>query len=262
MDLGITGRTALVLGAGSGLGEAIAHALAQEGVTVVVAGRTLAKVEATAADITTAGGHAHALAWDLAELDVVDERVRAAEELAGGGIDILVNNTGGPPPGGVLGHEQQVWETQFRSMVLSVIAITDRVVPGMRERGWGRVVTSTSSGVVAPIPGLGLSNALRSALVGWSKTLAGQVAGDGVTANVVVPGRITTERTAFLDESRAQREGRPVEEVAAESRATIPAGRYGEPHEYGQTVAFLASVPAAYVTGSVVRVDGGLVAAI
>lgn len=262
MDLGITGRTALVLGAGSGLGEAIAHALAQEGVTVVVAGRTLAKVEATAADITTAGGHAHALAWDLAELDVVDERVRAAEELAGGGIDILVNNTGGPPPGGVLGHEQQVWETHFRSMVLSVIAITDRVVPGMRERGWGRVVTSTSSGVVAPIPGLGLSNALRSALVGWSKTLAGQVAGDGVTANVVVPGRITTERTAFLDESRAQREGRPVEEVAAESRATIPAGRYGEPHEYGQTVAFLASVPAAYVTGSVVRVDGGLVAAI
>ncbi|UTT65573.1 SDR family oxidoreductase [Janibacter sp. CX7] len=262
MDLGITGRTALVLGAGSGLGEAIAHALAQEGVTVVAAGRTLAKVEATAADITAAGGRAHALAWDLAELDVVDERVRAAEELAGGSIDILVNNTGGPPPGGVLGHEQQVWETHFRSMVLSVIAITDRVVPGMRERGWGRVVTSTSSGVVAPIPGLGLSNALRSALVGWSKTLAGQVARDGVTANVVVPGRITTERTAFLDASRAEREGRPVEEVAAESRATIPAGRYGEPHEYGQTVAFLASVPAAYVTGSVVRVDGGLVAAI
>ena len=123
MDLGITGRTALVLGAGSGLGEAIAHALAQEGVTVVAAGRTLAKVEATAADITAAGGRASALAWDLAELDVVDERVRAAEELAGGGIDILVNNTGGPPPGGVLGHELEVWETHFRSMVLSLSLI-------------------------------------------------------------------------------------------------------------------------------------------
>ena len=115
-------------------------------ITVVVAGRTLAKVEATAADITTAGGHAHALAWDLAELDVVDERVRAAEELAGGGIDILVNNTGGPPPGGVLGHELEVWETHFRSMVLSVIAISDRVVPGMRERGWGRVITDFETG--------------------------------------------------------------------------------------------------------------------
>lgn len=262
MDLGITGRTALVLGAGSGLGAAIAHALAAEGVTVVVAGRTLAKVEATAADITAAGGTAHALAWDLAGVDAVDERVREAEKLAGGGIDILVGNTGGPPPGGVVGHDAATWEAHFRSMVLSVIAITDRVLPGMRERGWGRIITSTSSGVVAPIPGLGLSNALRSTLVGWSKTLAGEVGGEGITANVVVPGRIATDRVAFLDESKAQREGSTPEQVAAASRASIPAGRYGEPHEYGQTVAFLASQPAAYVNGSVVRVDGGLIPAI
>lgn len=147
-------------------------------------------------------------------------------------------------------------------MVLSVIAITDRVVPGMRERGWGRIVTSTSSGVIAPIPGLGLSNALRSTLIGWSKTLATEVAPDGVTANVVVPGRVATDRTAFLDESKAQRQDRPVEDVTAESIGTIPAGRYGDPREYGQVVAFLASAPAAYVTGSVVRVDGGQIPAV
>lgn len=261
MDLGITGRTALVLGAGSGLGAAIAQELAREGAIVVAAGRTLTKVEATTSGITAAGGTAHALAWDLADLTGIDERIREVEALVGG-VDILVNNTGGPPPGGVVGHDPTVWEDQFRAMVLSVIAITDRVLPGMRERGWGRVITSTSSGVITPIPGLGLSNALRSTLLGWSKTLAGEVAGDGVTANVVVPGRIATPRVAFLDGAKAEREGSTAAEVTAASLATIPAGRYGEPREYAQTVAFLASEPAAYVNGSVVRVDGGHIPAV
>lgn len=261
MDLGITGRTALVLGAGGGLGAAIARELAREGATVVAAGRTATKVAATCTDITAAGGAAHPLTWDLGDLGVVDDRVREVEERYGG-VDILVNNTGGPPPGAVAGQDPQVWESQFRAMVLSVIALTDRVLPGMRERGWGRVITSTSSGVIAPIPGLGLSNALRSTLVGWSKTLAGEVARDGVTVNIVVPGRIATPRVAFLDEAKAEREGRAVAEVTAESRAAIPAGRYGEPREYGQTVAFLAGEPAGYVTGSVVRVDGGYVPAV
>jgi len=173
-----------------------------------------------------------------------------------------VNNTGGPPPGAITGQDPRVWEEQFRTMVLSVIAITDRVLPGMRAKGWGRVITSASSGVVAPIPGLGLSNALRSTLLGWSKTLAGEVAGDGITVNVVVPGRIATSRVAFLDEAKAEREGRPASDVTAQSLASIPAGRYGEPREYGQTVAFLAGEPAAYVNGSVIRVDGGYVPAI
>lgn len=261
MDLGITGRPALVLAAGSGLGAAIARELAAEGAIVIVAGRTAAKLDSTVAEITAAGGTAHALPWDLADLSVIDSRVAEIEERFGP-IDILVNNTGGPPPGGVLGRDRSLWEEQFHSMVLSVIAITDRVVPGMRERGWGRVVTSTSSGVIAPIPGLGLSNALRSTLIGWSKTLATEVAPDGVTANVVVPGRVATDRTAFLDESKAQRQDRPVEDVTAESIGTIPAGRYGDPREYGQVVAFLASAPAAYVTGSVVRVDGGQIPAV
>ena len=125
-----------------------------------------------------------------------------------------------------------------------------------------RIITSTSSGVVAPIPNLAISNALRLSLVGWSKTLAGEVARDGVTANIVLPGRIATDRIRFLDEQRAKREGRSVAEVAAASTASIPAGRYGEPQEYANVVAFLASEGASYVTGSVIRVDGGMIASL
>ena len=145
-------------------------------------------------------------------------------------------------------------------MVLPVIALTDRVLPGMRERKWGRIITSTSSGVIAPIPNLGLSNALRSTLVGWSKTLAREVGGDGITLNIVVPGRIATPRIAFLDEAKAKRENRPLSDVSAESASAIPLGRYGNPSEYGQAVAFLASTAASYITGSTLRVDGGLIA--
>ena len=147
-------------------------------------------------------------------------------------------------------------------MVLSVIKITDRVLPNMRERQWGRVVTSTSSGVIAPIANLGISNALRAALLGWSKTLAREVGRDGITSNIVLPGRVATGRIRFLDEQKAAREGRTVEQVSAESTASIALGRYGEPEEYGRVVAFLASTAAAYVTGSVIRVDGGLIASI
>ncbi len=135
----------------------------------------------------------------------------------------------------------------------------DRVLPQMRSRRWGRIITSTSSGVVAPIPNLGVSNALRSALVGWSKTLAREVGRDGVTANIVLPGRISTSRIRFLDEQRAVREKRALEEVVAESTASIPLGRYGDPQEYADVVAFLASEQASYLTGSVIRVDGGMI---
>jgi len=136
------------------------------------------------------------------------------------------------------------------------------VLPGMRQRKWGRVITSTSSGVVAPIPNLGISNALRLALVGWSKTLAGEVGRDGVTANIVLPGRIATQRIQFLDSQRAKRENRSVEDVAAASVASIPVGRYGRPEEYGDMVAFLASTRASFITGSVIRVDGGMIASV
>ena len=156
-------------------------------------------------------------------------------------MDILINNTGGPPPSTAAGQDPALWAKQFQAMVLSVIAITDRVLPGMKARGWGRILTSTSSGIIAPIPNLAISNALRMSLVGWSKTLAREVAKDGITANIIVPGRIATARVATLDNARAKREGRSVEEVAAESAATIPVGRYGKPEEYADVVAFLAS---------------------
>ncbi|WP_246797597.1 SDR family oxidoreductase [Burkholderia perseverans] len=264
MDLGLNGRTALVMGGGGGLGRAIATALAREGANLVLADLDEAALRQSAQAVEAAapaGVQVQALHWDLAELDAIDARV-AAIEARFGGVDVLVNNTGGPPPTPASGQAAEAWRKYFDMMVLSVIAITDRVLPGMRERRWGRVITSASSGVIAPIPNLGMSNALRASLVGWSKTLAREVARDGITANVVVPGRIATDRIRFLDEAKARREGRPVEAVAAESTASIPLGRYGEPAEYADAVAFLASARAAYITGSVLRVDGGLIASI
>lgn len=261
MDLGIADRVALVHGAGGGLGGAAARRLAAEGAVVAVADVRADAAERTAEAIRDDGGRALSLAWDLGDLSVIDANVTRIEaEL--GPVDILVNNTGGPPPTAVLGNPSSVWAEHFRSMVLSVVAIADRVVPRMRDRGWGRIVTSTSSGVVAPIPNLGLSNSLRSALLGWSKTLAREVGRAGVTANVVVPGRIGTGRVRALDEGRAEREGRSADEVVEESTASIPVGRYGDPAEFAAVVAFLASVPASYVTGSLVRVDGGLIPSI
>lgn len=261
MDLGIKDKVALVLGAGGGLGGAMAKALAHEGARVALGDIDEAAAETTAEDIREDGGTAMVLAWDLADLAVIDTNVARIEaEL--GPVDILVNNTGGPTPSTVSGQDAALWRASFESMVLSVIKLTDRVLPGMREREWGRIITSTSSGVVSPIPNLGLSNALRIALVGWSKTLAREVGRDGITANIILPGRIATKRISFLDEQKAKREGRDVAEVSAESVAAIPVGRYGKPKEYGDVAAFLASVPAAYITGSTIRIDGGLIASV
>lgn len=261
MDLGLSGKTALVLGASSGLGRAIALGLAAEGANVAVAARNEAALAALAGEIEALGVRALAVCWDLADLSVIDANV-AAVEASLGAVDILINNTGGPPPTTASGQLPELWAAQFQAMVASVIATTDRVLPGMIARRWGRIITSTSSGVIAPIANLALSNALRLSLVGWSKTLAREVARDGVTCNVVVPGRIATDRTRFLDGKRAEREGRSVDQVEASSLGAIPAGRYGDPREYADVVAFLASTRASYVTGSTVRVDGGQIASI
>jgi 3-oxoacyl-[acyl-carrier protein] reductase len=259
MDLGIRGKTALVLAAAGGLGSAIANALADEGVHLALADVDEAGLERVTETLRGPSTNVVALPWNLADLSQVEASVsRIESEL--GGVDILVNITGGPPPTPAAGQDPQLWRRGFEDMVLSVISIADRVLPRMRAKRWGRIITSTSSGVIVPIPNLAISNSLRLSLVGWSKSLALEVAGDGVTANVIVPGRIATGRIHYLDEQKAARDGKSVEEVVTESTSSIPIRRYGRPEEYAAVVVFLASVRASYVTGSVVRVDGGLIA--
>ena len=255
MDLGLSGKRALILGSSRGLGFGVACALAAEGADIVLCGRDAGRLEAAAANLGGRAGIERRIV-DLAEAGSVAAFVQG---LAAERIDILVNNTGGPPPGPVADVAADRWASSFQAMVLSLFSITGAVLPGMRERRWGRIVTIVSSGVVQPIPNLGISNALRASLVGWSKTLAAEVAAAGVTVNCVAPGRIQTERVDELDAAAAGRAGKSVAEIAAASRATIPLGRYGLPAEFGDVVAFLASERASYVTGSVIRVDGGLI---
>jgi 3-oxoacyl-[acyl-carrier protein] reductase len=261
MDFGLQDKTALVLGGGGGLGSAIAHTLASEGARIAIGDIDPASVDRVVEEIKAKEVPALGVVWDLSDLTCIDEHVSIIEKKLGL-VDVLVNITGGPPPTPAAGQSPDLWTKNFQGMVLSVIAVTDRVLPYMKARHWGRVITSTSSGVISPIPNLGISNSLRLSLVGWSKTLSREVARDGVTVNVVVPGRIATDRISFLDEAKAKREGRPVEAVTAESTSSIPAGRYGEPEEYASAVAFLASSRASYITGTILRVDGGLIASI
>jgi 3-oxoacyl-[acyl-carrier protein] reductase len=261
VNLGLEGKTAFVVGGGSGLGRAVALALAAEGANVVAAGRRTDAAEETAALVASAGGSAAAVRLDLADAATFAPALETARTRFGD-VDILFNSGGGPPPTPAGGQPPELWLSQFESIVLGVVGLTDLVVPAMKARSWGRIITNTSSGVVAPIPNLGLSNALRLALVGWSKTLARELAPHGITANVVVPGRILTDRIRELNDAQAAREGKTAADVERASIASIPVGRYGDPAEYAAAVAFLAGSQAAYITGSLVRVDGGAIASV
>ena len=250
MDLGLNGRTALVMGASRGIGRAIAAALAAEGARVAIASRSRERLE-EAADAIGAGPGERPLpfAADAADL----ERLAALPgevESALGPLEILVANTGGPPFGGALDHGTEEWERAYRSLVLAPKLLAEAVVPGMRERGWGRIVNVGSSSTREPIAGLNLSNAHRMAAVGFLKTLASEVAGDGITVNTVATGRFATERLADGSGS--------LDGAEAAAREEVPAGRLGRPEEFGDLVAFLCSERAAYLTGTVIPLDGGL----
>lgn len=257
MDLGIKNRTALVLGASRGLGAAIARGLALEGVRVYAAARDVASIKSWASDLPPHAGQVVPTALDLADVTAIDSLCRSL--LSEGGVDILVNNTGGPPPCTALDATRQQWLGNFETMAASIFHLTAKLLPSMQAKKWGRVISITSSGVEQPIPGLALSNGIRSAIVGWSKTLASEVAKDGVTVNIIMPGRIHTTRVDELDANAAKRTGKSVEEIAAGSAATIPAGRYGRPEEFADMAVFLASDRASYVTGSKIRIDGGAI---
>lgn len=254
MDLGIAGRNALVLGATSGLGAAIADGLAREGANVVVVGRDEETVKARAASLGSAVG----VAADLTDPDAPARIVAAAEE-AFGAVDILVLNGGGPKPGMAADLRPEDVASAVELLVRPHVALVGSVLPGMAERGWGRIIAVGSSGVQQPLANLTASNLGRAALAGYLKTLAAEVAQKGVTVNMVLPGRIDTDRVGQLDRANAERTGKTPEQVRSESEGSIPLGRYGTPEEFAAVAVFLAGVPAGYVTGEQVRCDGGLV---
>ncbi len=262
MDLGLTDKRAVVLAGTRGLGAGIARALCAEGVEVMICGRSGA--EETAREMSrdaAEGGLVHGLdcdVYDRAALDAfLDAAISKLER-----IDILVLNGGGPPPGPAAGTDAQQWEHWFSRMFANLVHAANRCVPAMRERGWGRLLTVASSAAIQPLENMGLSNSIRAGLLAWNKTLALEVAADGVNCNVLLPGRIDTERVQQLDAANAQRLGKSAEEVKAASLGGIPAKRYGTAQEFGDVGAFLCSSRASYVTGSAVRVDGGLIKAI
>jgi 3-oxoacyl-[acyl-carrier protein] reductase len=258
MDLGIKGKRALVLGGNRGIGFGIAQALANEGVDVAIAARDEGRLAEAANELRAAGTRIETARIDLERVEALPAFAKALGERFGT-IDILVNNTGGPAYGGAANRPAKEWSDRFQDMVMSVITLTDCLLPAMRQRRWGRIITVVSSGVIQPIPILGISNTLRASLVAWSKTLSAEVAADGVTANVLVPGRIDTERVRLTDEATAKQQGIPVDEAKKRSTGTIPVGRYGHVREIGAAVAFIASIQASYMTGAMIRVDGGIV---
>jgi 3-oxoacyl-[acyl-carrier protein] reductase len=246
MDLGIGGRTALVMGASGGVGRGVVAALAREGARVAIASSSRERIDRAAGEIE---GEVAAFVADTDDLDRLSSLPAEVAERFGP-IEILVTNTGGPPLGGTLDHPREDWDAAYRALVLAPRTLIDAVLPRMRERRWGRIVNVGSSSMREPIPGLALSNAHRMAAIGLFKTLASEVAGDGITVNTVATGRFATQRLADSSGSLERAEER--------ARVDVPAGRLGTPEEYGDLVAFLCSDRAAYLTGTVIPLDGGL----
>lgn len=254
MDLGLFGRTALVCSSTGGIGEAIARALAAEGANVVVCGRRSLRADEIAAELP----HAVGIEVDLLAEHGPDELFEATVE-AFGPPDVLVLNGPGPKPAPALHISATDVDAALDATLRPHMRLVSLALPTMRERGWGRILAVGSSGITTPLPNLALSNLGRAALAGYLKTLAAEVAADGVTVNLLLPGRIDTDRTTAVDAANAERSGRTTAEVVRDSLAAIPARRYGRPAEFAAAAAFLSSDPASYITGTALRCDGGLV---
>jgi 3-oxoacyl-[acyl-carrier protein] reductase len=262
MDFGLRGRAAVVGGASSGLGEAVAEALAAEGCRLLLWSRSEDRLAPVAERLRTAHGVSVAtLAADAATAEA-PALIAEASDRELGAVDICILNAGGPAPVDPLMTDEDGWRASFQLLAITPVSLAQHLLPGMRERGWGRIVALIGSTIREPIPTLVYSTGGRSALAGWMKTAARAVASDGVTINGILTGRIATPRIAQIESDRAEREGRAVEAVRADTMGTIPAGRYGQPRELASVVAFLCSEQASYVTGALVPVDGGMLSAI
>ena len=257
MDLGIKGKTAIVCGSSKGLGRACAEVLASEGVNLVLCSRNFDRIFESARYISeTYGTEAVPVACDIAHPDSPDKLVREATGKFNG-VDILINNAGGPPPGSFQDIDDGAWEMAFNLTVMSAVRMTRAVLPIMTARGWGRIVNLASISVKQPIANLLLSNSLRTAVVGMAKTLSGEVADRGVLINTIATGNFDTERLRALFENRAQKLGVTPEKVLGDAESAIPMKRLGNPYELAWLVAFLASERASYITGTTISVDGG-----
>ena len=254
MDLGITGRKALVCAASKGLGKGCAMALARNGVLVTITARNHEALEAAADEIARATG------VDVTAVsgDITTPEGRAAALEACPEPDILVNNAGGPPPGDFRDWDEEDWIKAVRGNMLTPIMLTKAVIDGMADRGFGRIVNITSSSVKMPIPQLGLSNGARAGLTGFIAGVARQIAPKGVTINNILPGRFATDRLKCTIAAQAKGSGRSIEEVEEASKAQIPARRFGTPEEFGELCAFICSVQAGYITGQNFLIDGGM----
>jgi 3-oxoacyl-[acyl-carrier protein] reductase len=259
MDLGLTGKIAMVGGASKGLGFAVARALAGEGAAVCMASRDVDAIHRAADAIRLeTGAQPLAIAADLSRADAI-AAWHAATVKQFGSVDLLFANTGGPPAGTALGFDDQAWQCAFELLLMSVVRTVRLVVPSMCSRGGGAILVGTSSSVKEPLPNLALSNVLRSGVTSLAKTLSVELAAQKIRVNTLIPGRIATDRLQQLDEINAKRSGIPLEEHQSRAVAAIPLGRYGRPDDFGRVGAFLLSDAASYITGASVQVDGGLI---
>ncbi len=256
MKIDLEGRHALVCGASRGIGLATARVLAGLGAAVTVVARDEARLRTVREQLCADYPNDHQyLAADFSRPDEV--RARFSEWLADRPAQILINNSGGPAAGPIASAEGEAFLAGMRAHLLCSQYLAQAALPGMRTAGYGRIVNITSTSVYEPIPGLGVSNTVRAAMAAWAKTLAHELAPEGITVNNVLPGFTATDRLDSLIQGRASQSGLSVEQVAEAMRASVPMGRFAEPEETANAVAFLASPAAAYITGVSLAVDGG-----